>query len=218
MAKKQKRSQTPAEEKANTLTHGLGLLMVLITYPFLIQKAYTGGSIFSIIGVIMFFFGSVCMYAASTFYHHAKKEKLKLRLRVVDHISIFFLIGGTYSAVVQRYVPADTATWFMATMWGIIGLGSLLKLFFTGRFQWLSVMLYLFLGWMAVFIARPLNQHMPAQVFYWLLAGGLAYTFGVIFYKNQKLTYSHAIWHLFVLAGTFFHYIAIYYSYEFKVF
>lgn len=213
MAKKPKRPQTLAEEKANTLTHGLGLLLVLFAYPFLIQKAYSGGSIFSIIGVIMFFFGSVFMYAASSFYHYVKNDQLKLKLRVVDHISIFFLIGGTYSAVVQKYVPVDTAGWFMATMWGIIVLGSLLKLFFTGKYQWLSVMLYLFLGWMAVFIARPLNHNMPPTVFYWLLAGGLAYTFGVIFYKNQKLIYSHAIWHLFVLAGTFFHYIAILKSY-----
>jgi hemolysin III len=213
MAKKTKRPQTLDEEKANTLTHGFGLILVLFTYPFLIQKAYAGGNIFSIIGVIMFFFGSVCMYAASSFYHYERREKLKLKLRVVDHISIFFLIGGTYSAVVQKYVPVDTASWFMATMWGIIVLGSLLKLFFTGKYQWLSVMLYLFLGWMAVFIARPLNDNMPPSVFYWLLAGGLAYTLGVIFYKNQKLMYSHAIWHLFVLAGTFFHYVAILKSY-----
>lgn len=213
MAKKTKRPQTRDEERANTLTHGLGLILVLITYPFLIKKAYAGGNIYSIIGVIMFFFGSVSMYAASSFYHYVHKEKLKLKLRVVDHISIFFLIGGTYSAVVQKYVPVDTASWFMALMWGIIVLGSLLKLFFTGRYQWLSVMLYLFLGWMAVFIARPLNDNMPPSVFYWLLAGGLAYTLGVIFYKNQKLNYSHAIWHLFVLAGTFFHYVAIFKSY-----
>ncbi len=211
MSKKPKRPQTSEEEKANAFTHGLGLFFVICLYPLLVKKAYLG-SLSSIIGIIMFFFGSVFMYMASTVYHLAKEPVKKAKLRVVDHISIFFLIGGTYSAVVQKYVPIETTIWFMSLMWGIIAIGSILKLFFTGKYQWVSVMLYLFLGWMAVFIARPLSK-MPQEVFWWILAGGLAYTFGVIFYKNQKLKYSHAIWHIFVLAGTFFHFIAIFKSY-----
>lgn len=212
--KKPKRPQTPEEEKANTLTHGLGVLVILLTYPMLFMKSYKGDSWITMIGLIMFAFGSIFMYSSSTLYHYAKDPVKKAKLRVVDHISIFFLIGGTYSAVVQRYVPEQTAVWFMAVMWGIILAGSILKIFFTGKYQWLSVMLYLFLGWMAVFIARPLNDNMSPLVFYWIAAGGLAYTFGVLFYKNQKLKYSHAIWHLFVLAGTAFHFIAIYKGYK----
>ena len=213
MSKKNKRPQTPQEERMNAFTHGAGLLAVLILYPFLLSKAYQGGSVTSVAGILLFFFGSIAMYAASTVYHLLRDPAKKSKARVVDHISIFFLIGGTYSAVVQRYVPADTATWFMATMWSIIALGSVLKLFFTGKYQWLSVILYLFLGWMAVFIYRPLQAHMTWHVFQWLLYGGLAYTLGVIFYKNQKLIYSHSIWHICVLAGTFCHFTAIYISY-----
>jgi hemolysin III len=211
--KKVKRPQTAEEEKINALTHGAGALLVLIFYPFLVRKGYTAGSLFSIIGILIFFFGSIFMYVSSTTYHLVKDPAKKLKWRVVDHISIFFLIGGTYSAVVQRYVPASTASWFMAVMWGIIIAGSILKLFFTGKYQWLSVILYLFLGWMAVFIYKPLYTHMSWEVFQWLLLGGLAYTLGVIFYKNQKLKYSHAIWHLFVMAGTGFHFVAIFKSY-----
>jgi len=152
------------------------------------------------------------MYSSSTIYHLVKDPIRKTKWRVVDHISIFFLIGGTYSAMVQKYVASDTAIWFMCLMWGIIAAGSILKIFFTEKYNWLSLILYLFLGWMAVFIYQPLFT-IPLDVFWWILAGGLAYTFGVIFYKNQKLQYSHAIWHLFVMAGTAFHFVAIYKSY-----
>ncbi len=214
-SKKQKRPQTPSEEKANALTHGIGLLAVLVVYPFLVLKAYKGEGIQSILGILLFFFGSVFMYASSTIYHLTKDPAKKAKRRIIDHISIFFLIGGTYAAVVQKYVPAATATWFMATMWGIILAGSVLKIFFTGKYQWLSVILYLFLGWMAIFIYQPLSK-MPLEVFWWILAGGLSYTFGVIFYKNQKLLYSHAIWHIFVMGGTAFHFIAIFKSYSYR--
>ena len=213
MSKKPKRLQTPEEEKINALTHGIGTLLALLFFPFLFNLAYIGDSLASVAGILLFGFGMVFLYGASTIYHLTKNPVKKAKWRVVDHISIFFLIGGTYSAVVQKYVPTDTATWFMTTMWVIILFGSILKLFFTGKYQWLSVVLYLFLGWMAVFIYQPLSK-MPDDVFVYLAIGGLAYTFGVIFYKNQKLKYSHAIWHLFVLAGTACHFVAIYRSYQ----
>jgi hemolysin III len=213
MSKKVKRPQTIAEERANALTHGLGLLAVLILYPFLIKTAYKGEGLISIVGILLFFFGSVFMYSASTTYHFIKHPTKKIRARIVDHISIFFLIGGTYAAVVQCYVPQSTAIWFMSVMWSIILVGAFLKIFFTGKYQWVSVILYLFLGWMAIFIYKPLYNNMSWDVFQWLLYGGLAYTLGVIFYKNQKLPYSHAIWHIFVLMGTFCHFIGIYKSF-----
>ncbi len=213
MAKKQKRPQTAEEEKMNAFTHGLGLLLSIILFPILIDKTDIGRTWQSIVGILLFFFGAVFMYSSSTIYHLIKEPKRKARARIFDHISIFFLIGGTYASVVQRYVPVETARWFMALMWGIILVGAILKIFFTGKYQWVSVILYLFLGWMAVFIYKPLLDTMTWDVFQWLLYGGLAYTLGVIFYKNQKLKYSHAIWHLFVLAGTFCHYVAVYKSY-----
>jgi len=213
MAKKEKRPQTASEEKWNAITHGIGLLLSIVLFPILINKLDWKGSWVNIVGILLFFFGAVLMYASSTIYHLAKEPKFKKNMRVADHISIFFLIGGTYAAVVQCYVPMETARWFMALMWGIILFGAVLKIFFTGKFQWVSVILYLFLGWMAVFIYKPLYQNMTWEVFQWLLYGGLAYTLGVVFYKNQKLKYSHAIWHLFVLAGTFCHYVGVYKSY-----
>jgi len=211
--KKEKRPQTEQEEKANAFTHLLGILFTVISFPFLFFHVAGEDNILCVIGVLLFGVGMLLAYASSTSYHYVTKQKLKTRFKIFDHISIFFLIGGSYSAVVPHYVDYDTTLIFMSVMWGIILLGSFLKLFFTGKYQWVSVILYLFLGWMLVFLVKPLSNTMPLTIFWWILAGGLCYTVGVIFYKNQKLQYSHAIWHLFVLAGTVFHYVAIYKSY-----
>lgn len=208
-----KRVQTESEERANYLSHFIGIILILCFVPFLFIRVLNEHSFLEIAGVCLFGIGMLLAYTSSTAYHFVKKEKLKARFKIFDHISIFFLIGGSYSAVVPHYVEYETTMMFMSIMWGIILLGSTLKLFFTGKYQWISVILYLFLGWMLVFLVRPLSNTMPLSIFWWILAGGLAYTIGVVFYKNQKLKYSHAIWHLFVLAGTAFHYVAIYKSY-----
>jgi hemolysin III len=123
------------------------------------------------------------------------------------------LIGGSYTAIVQRYVNAETATTFLINMWSIIAAGSLLKIFFTGKFSKLELMLYVGLGWMAVFIFKPLSQTMPLDVFWWLLAGGLFYMSGVFFYARKKMLYNHGVWHCFVLGGTISHFVAVWKSF-----
>src|SRR5690606_3459452 len=127
---------------------------------------------------------------------------LKERAHIADHISIFLLIGGTYTPIVYLFTPWETSSLFLSIMWGIIALGVVMKVFFTGKYTWVSTILYLALGWMVVFLYSPLKESMNWFVFQPILIGGLAYTIGVLFYIRKKMFYSHAIWHLFVLAGT----------------
>lgn len=209
---KYKRPQTPEEEKVNALTHGVGFLAILVALPFLGAAARSGAVGNSLFGISVFGAGMLSCYLSSTVYHLIVNEKLKHRARIFDHVSIFLLIGGTYTPIVYKYIQEPHASNFLMLMWGIIFAGAIFKIFLTGRFNWLSTVLYLFLGWMAIFIAKPLSEAMPLHVFWWILAGGLSYTIGVVFYKWNSLKYAHAIWHCFVMAGTGFHFVAVYKS------
>ena len=202
--------QSNHEELANAISHGIGFLLALILVPVLIAKASLQSTNLITIACAVFSFGFLMAYLSSTIYHLVQNPKSKKLLRVWDHISIFFLIGGTYTPVVCKFTDQQTAIIFLGIMWSLIIAGSVLKIFFTGRYDKLSTAIYVLLGWMVVFIIKPLMAHMPLEVFWWILGGGIAYTFGVIFYKWHKLTFQHSIWHLFVLAGTLLQYVAVY--------
>ncbi len=202
------RKQTIPEEIANTITHGLGIVFCMIASPFLILLS-ARGSAAGTAAVSIFSFGMLMVYLSSTLYHATRNEATKRVLRIWDHISIFLLIAGSYTPIVYRYTDSATSTLFLSIMWGIVALGIVKKIFLTGRYDKLSLILYLALGWMAIFIIKPLMQNIPGPVWWWLAGGGLSYTFGTIFYRWKKLNYHHAIWHCFVLAGTVMHYIAI---------
>lgn len=206
------RDQTPEEEIANTLTHGAGLVACLLAAPFLLVRAMATGNSSLVVGVLIFSLGMVAVYFSSTLYHAARSPRLKLRAHVLDHVSIFFLIGGTYAPVILRYTPAETAFTFLAVQWTIILAGVIFKLFFTGRYDWFSVLVYLFLGWMLLFVRQDISETMPDEVFAWILAGGFAYSLGIVFYRMRRVKYAHSVWHCLVLAGTAFHFTAIYKS------
>ena len=207
-----KREQTLKEEVANALTHALGIVFCLIAIPVMIMYAINIGNIAMVWAVAIFGFGMLMVYSASTLYHYAKNAETKRLLRIWDHISIYLLIAGTYTPMVVKYIDSKTAVIFLSAMWGIVALGSFMKIFYTGKFNVLSVILYLLLGWMAVFIVKPMVANIPVQVLYLLAAGGLAYTLGVVFYLWHKLQYHHAVWHVFVLTGTVIHFFAVYNS------
>jgi hemolysin III len=152
------------------------------------------------------------VYLSSTLFHAIQHKQAKRMLQVWDHISIFMLIAGTYTPMVVKFTDKSTALVFLGIMWSIVAVGSLLKLFFTAKYELVSVALYVVMGWMAVFIFKPITANMPSQILWWLVFGGLAYTLGVIFFLWKKLTYSHAIWHVFVLTGTVTHFFAVYNS------
>ena len=207
-----KRAQTLNEEVANAITHGLGVVFCLIAIPVMVMYAMHTSTPPMVWGVAIFGFGMLMVYCASTLYHYVKNAEVKRVLHVWDHISIFLLIAGTYTPVVIKYTDFRTAVIFLSGMWGIVALGSFMKIFFTGKYNIISTILYLAMGWMAVFIIKPVTANMPVQVMYLLAAGGLAYTLGVVFYLWHKLQYHHAVWHIFVLIGTVTHFFAVYNS------
>ena len=206
------RAQTDLEENVNAITHGLGIILCLIAIPFLIVKSTRSQDFVMVYGVSIFSFGMLAVYLSSTVYHALREPKLKRLANIIDHISIFFLIGGTYTPIILHYVPRETATSFLTVQWSIIFAGVVLKLFFTGKYAWLSVILYIMLGWMLVFVIKPLILTMPATIFFWIIGGGICYTFGVVFYVLENKKHAHNIWHCFVLAGTIMHFIAVYKS------
>jgi hemolysin III len=208
-----RREQTLIEEKVNSITHAAGIIFSIIAIPYLIAYAAERSNAATVWGVCVFSFAMLMVYFASTIYHAVEQNTTtKRKLRVWDHISIFVMIGGSYTPVVIKYTDAGTAFSFLTTMWSIIALGSFLKVFYTGKYILLEVMLYLLLGWMAVFIIKPLIANMPSDIFVFILASGLFYSVGVIFYLWKNLTYHHAVWHVFVLAGTVTHFFAVYNS------
>lgn len=206
------RIQTRNEELANGISHILGILFCLSAMPFLIAKARGQHNLITESAVIVFGIGMLLVYSFSSLYHLAQKEKTKQRLKIADHISIYYLIAGTYSPLMVIYLNKETALLFLGIMWAIVLLGSFFKIFYVNRFKIVSTSLYLLMGWMIVFVIKPLWGVMPLSVFLWILAGGFSYTIGVFFYVKSHKNYFHTVWHFFVFLGTVLHYIAIFES------
>lgn len=205
-----KREQTSKEELANALSHGFGLVLGLISIPFLLMKAMENGRFSALIAAMAFSLGILMVYTSSTLYHAAKNKKLKNRLQVLDHISIYFLIAGSYTPMVLAVLPKNQAIIFLSILWGSVLIGTFFKLFFTGRFKILSVAIYLLMGWLAVFFINEILEKISFQNLAWIGAGGLCYTIGVYFYMKSNKLFYHSIWHLFVLAGTISHFVVVY--------
>jgi hemolysin III len=208
------RKQSRKEEELNGFSHLIGILFCLIAMPLLLQKADLKSNWIEFYALLIFGLGILLVYTFSTAYHLAKNEKLKYRLQIADHISIYFLIAGTYTPVIFKYLELDTAMLFLAIMWTIVLAGSIFKCYFTNKFERLSVLFYIVLGWMLLFVLKPLLLSIPIEIFYWILAGGLSYMIGVYFYIKGHKMYYHLIWHIFVLFGTILHFMAIWQSVE----
>lgn len=197
-------------ERANVLTHGLAFVVFLILVPLLIHKARTHSDLI-LTGTVTFGIGILLMYLISTWYHKTRDVLKRHRLRVLDHISIYLLIGTSYTAYIFRYYSTDDGMYFLGIHWLIIIFGIFFKLFYTGAFEFISTALYLVLGWMVIFRFSAITAGMSQATLYMVVAGGLSYTLGVVFYAaDGKIPYNHAIWHLFVIMGTSLHYAAFY--------
>jgi len=199
----------PLDEKANVITHGAGLVLALVFTPVLL---YSEAISLKFWGLVTFSFGMVSMFFCSTFYHLANKEIRKNRWRILDHISIFILIGCTYTPFILFYYHTAEGLAFLRLHWSIILFGVIFKLIFKTKFEIVSLALYLILGWMVVFIFKEISSGMSSGVIFWLLAGGMSYTIGVYFYVKTSIQWNHAIWHIFVLLGCSGHYIALFLS------
>lgn len=202
------RPQSIGEEVANSVSHGVGFLAALAILPFLIGGAlHQGGA--AVIGAAVFGASAALLYCTSTLYHAIPAPRAKRVLRVVDHGAIYVLIAGTYTPFTLGALRGPWGWTLLGLIWGLAGLGIVLKAMGGIRYPRASLALYLAMGWLVVVAARPLWLHVPAWGLFWLAAGGLAYTAGVGFYAASRLPYRHFVWHLFVLAGTACHAVAV---------
>ncbi len=197
----------PKTELANTASHAVGLLFGLISLVVLVLKID-----FIPIGVYVYLGCFLFMFSASTIYHFVTRNHLKNRWQTVDHISIYFLIAGTVTPFILAYLDSDKSHFILQILWGFVAFGSIFKIFFAGRFKIVSTIIYLSMGWGAVFIMKDVISSMPFNILFWLGIGGVFYSLGTIFYLWKKLTYHHAIWHLFVLGGAISHWYSIWLS------
>ena len=204
------RIQTEREELWNTITHFIGAVLGIIGLTLLILKD-TEKSTYSLLSVIIYGLSIIILFSASTAYHYIKNEKYKHTFRIIDHISIYILIAGTYTPVLLITLEQSLGWILFAVVWGIAAFGVVLKIFFTGRFNVFSTLLYLVMGWLIVFDFSELKNIMPIEGIILLMLGGAAYTIGIIFYALEKKLYYHVIWHLFVLAGAIFHFLMVYF-------
>lgn len=203
------RAQTKLEEKLNAWSHGIGALLGIAGLVLLIvfENTKTPYSLFS---VIIYGISIIILFSASTFYHAVTGPRRKHYFRIVDHISIYLLIAGTYTPVLLITL-LDSKGWLLFwIVWSIAAFGVVLKLFFTGKWETFSTLLYLVMGWLIVFDYSALSAHLDATGLKLLFAGGIAYTVGIVFYAIEKIPFNHVIWHLFVLAGAIFHFFMIF--------
>ena len=197
------------EELANALTHGVGAAAALAGGAVLITLAATRGDGWELAGAIVFGVALLLLYLASTLYHAIQHPVLKGRLKVFDHCAIYLLIAGTYTPFTLVGLRGPTGWWLFGTIWALALAGVVFKLFYTGRFKRLSTLIYIAMGWIVVFAAKPMAQALGPVSLGWLLAGGVAYTLGTVFYMRPQMRWSHAIWHGFVIAGSMCHYTAV---------
>ena len=201
------RNQTKLEEQLNTMSHGIGVLFGIVGFIFLLlKKDQTQWSLFS---VLVYGISLIILFTASTLYHAEKTETRKHYFRIVDHVSIYLLIAGTYTPVLLLLLAPSKGWLLFWIVWGIAAFGVILKLFFTGRFEVFSTLLYLVMGWLIVFDFNALVSSMETGGLILLIAGGIAYTVGIVFYAIEKIPFNHVIWHVFVLAGAICHYFMI---------
>ncbi|MCK4870985.1 MAG: hemolysin III family protein [Gammaproteobacteria bacterium] len=208
---KESTMQTIGEEIANAITHGVGIGLSVIALVVMLGSAALQGGVYRVVSCALFGGALVIMYTASTLYHSFQRPEIKRFFRVLDHSAIYLLIAGTYTPFNLISLHGDWGWSLFGVTWGLAILGVTFKIFFTDRFEALSLTIYLLMGWLAVIAVHPLLQHLSWYGIILLAAGGLCYTLGVVFYVWERLKYSHAIWHLFVLAGSICHFFAIYY-------
>ncbi len=200
-----------AEERINIWTHGFGIIASIFGLYLLVRKATQVADTWGMVSYMVYGLSLIILYTASTAYHAAKGLKLRTRLNIFDHAAIYVLIAGTYTPYALITLQGSVGWWVFGIIWSFASIGVVLKLFFTGKYDKLSTVMYVLMGWLMVFAAKPLTQSLPSEGVEWLIWGGVAYTIGAILYSFKRLKYNHAIFHIFVLLGSLFHFISIYY-------
>ena len=204
-------TQSLGEEIANSISHGIALLAAVFATPFLIIAAVDRGDIADIVGTSVFAATMLLLYLTSTLYHALPRNKAKQIFQILDHGAIYLLIAGTYTPFTLGVLRGTWGWTLFGLIWGLALAGVLLKAIGGVRYPTLSTCLYLAMGWLVLIAVKPLWLLVPAWGLFWLLAGGIAYTVGVAFFViDERVRYSHFIWHLFVIAGTACHFVAVF--------
>jgi hemolysin III len=204
-------TESTGEELANTISHGIGLIGAMIGAPILLLAAFHRGSLSFLIGTIVFTVTMLLLYLGSMLYHAWPQTPAKSILQVLDHSAIFLLIAGTYTPFALGPLRGVWGWTMLGLIWALAALGVWVKATRgTARHKKFAMALYLGMGWLALVFIRPLALAVPLSVVLWLVAGGIAYTTGVLFYARNGVRYSHFVWHLFVLTGTSCHFAAVF--------
>jgi hemolysin III len=204
------RTQSRGEEIANSVSHGVGMMAALAAAPILIVSAAQRGGAAQIVGASIFAAAMVLLYLTSTLYHALPRNRVKRLFQILDHGAIYLLIAGTYTPFTLGVLRGAWGWTLFGLVWGLALAGVVLKAVAGIRYPRLSTSLYVAMGWLALIAIEPLWLHLPAWGLLWLLAGGIAYTLGVVFFAlDGRVRYSHFVWHLFVLAGTACHFVAV---------
>lgn len=198
-----------AEEIANSITHGIGFFLSIAMLSLMVVFSALHGTAWHVVACSLYGSTLILLYLASTLYHSLTSERAKRVLKVIDHSAIFLLIAGTYTPFLLVPLRGGWGWSLFGVLWGLALVGIGLKIFLAGRYRVVSTLIYIGMGWMALIAVRPLWLTLPRAGLLWLLAGGLFYTGGTIFYLNRKIPFNHAIWHGFVLAGSLCHFFSV---------
>ena len=204
------RAYSLGEEIANSVTHGIGAMLSVAGLTLLVTYAAIQGDVWRVVSFSIYGGSMILLFLMSTLYHSFQNEKVKQVFKLLDHCAIYLLIAGTYTPFLLVTLRGTTGWILFAIIWLLAFTGIIFKLAFRHRFKKLSLVTYVAMGWLALFVGQELARSLSAGGMAWLISGGLAYTLGVIFYVWKKLPYNHAIWHLFVLAGSLCHYTTIF--------
>lgn len=196
-------------EKINSLLHAIGILFGLICMPILLINAGKFNNVSIVTGAAIYACCYLMVFIASTVYHWVQQPQLKKALKITDHISIYFLIAGTYTPIVIIFVSNSFGITLLIILWSLTIFGIFFKIFYTGKYEILSTLLYVFMGWILFVDSKAFFAIMPQNIIVLLAVGGVLYSIGVIFYLWERFTYHHIIWHIFVLAASICHYSAV---------
>ena len=204
-----KESYTLKQEVVHSMIHAFGILFGIISIPILTVLASKNANVPGIIGASIFGFSFLMVFSFSTLYHGVQQPQVKRALEILDHISIYFLIAGTYTPFLLIYLQNSFGITLLSVLWGLTVLGVFFKIFFTGRFDIISVIIYLLMGWIFFVGGKRFFTAMPADVLIFIIIGGVLYSIGIIFYLWKGYGWHHAVWHFFVLVAAVCHYVAV---------
>jgi hemolysin III len=203
------RDYTVGEEIANSVTHGIGIAFSLVATTLLIAGAAVYGDAWALAGGIVFGISLTLLYTGSTLYHAIPFAKARHVFKIIDHSAIYVLIAGSYTPFTLVTMRENGGWWMFAVVWTLAAIGISTEAFWAYRPRWLSAAVYLFMGWLAVFMIGPMQQSLAPNGLWLLVAGGLCYTLGTVFYVYKRVPYFHMVWHLWVLGGSVCHFLAV---------